>query len=46
MQFVQEKILVADDDESIIDLIALYLEKGGFQVIAARDDGEALSQVA
>lgn len=46
MQSVQEKILVADDDESIVDLIALYLEKEGFQVITARDGGEALSRVA
>ena len=46
MQSAQEKILVADDDESIVDLIALYLGKEGFAVITARDGEEALSQVA
>lgn len=38
----QGRILVADDDESIVELITLYLRKEGFEVIAAGDGGEAL----
>ncbi len=36
------KILIADDDDSIVELIALYLRKEGFEVITAGDGGEAL----
>ena len=36
MPAVQEKILVADDEESIVELIRLYLKKDGFTVITAR----------
>lgn len=36
------KILVADDDENILELVELYLKKDGFQVATARDGGEAL----
>ena len=38
----QGRILVADDDESIVELITLYLQKDGFKVIAAGDGDEAL----
>jgi len=41
-----QKILVADDDENIVELISLYLRKEGFAVIAARDGGEALQKIA
>lgn len=39
------KILVADDDENILELVELYLKKDGFQVITARDGGEAIIKV-
>lgn len=45
MPFIQGKILVADDDESIVELITLYLRKDGFDVITARDGGEALRKI-
>jgi DNA-binding response OmpR family regulator len=35
-------ILVVDDDPKIVSLICLYLEREGFQTIAAHDGGEAL----
>jgi two-component system response regulator ResD len=46
MPFIQGKILVADDDESIVELITLYLRKDGFDVITARDGGEALRKIS
>jgi two-component system response regulator ResD len=36
------KVLVVDDEESVRELIELYLKKEGFQVIQARDGKEAL----
>ena len=37
------RILVADDEKEIADLVALYLEKDGYQVAEASDGREALS---
>jgi two-component system response regulator ResD len=36
------KVLVVDDEESVRELIQLYLRKDGFEVIHARDGKEAL----
>jgi two-component system alkaline phosphatase synthesis response regulator PhoP len=36
------KILVVDDDRSIVDLVRLYLERDGYQVLVAYDGLEAL----
>lgn len=36
------KILVADDDKNICELLRLYLEKEGFEVILANDGADAL----
>lgn len=36
------KILVAEDDESIVDLLKLYLENEGYEVYAASDGLQAL----
>ena len=36
------KVLVVDDDKKIVDLIRLYLEKDGFQVLAAHDGRSGL----
>jgi DNA-binding response OmpR family regulator len=35
-------ILVADDDEHIVELVSLYLKRAGYQVEAALDGNEAL----
>ncbi|MCD8195439.1 MAG: response regulator transcription factor, partial [Coprobacillus sp.] len=35
------KILVVEDEESILNLIATILERNGYEVIKARDGGEA-----
>ncbi len=40
------KILVADDDKNICELLRLYLEKEGYTVAIANDGEEALSQFA
>ncbi|MEW5784692.1 MAG: response regulator transcription factor [Bacillota bacterium] len=45
MQAGQDKILIVDDDDSILELITLYLRKDGFEVISARDGGEALQKI-
>ncbi len=39
---MQEKILVIEDEENIIDLIKLYLSNEGFQVEGVSDGGKAL----
>jgi len=36
------KILVVDDDRNIVDLVRLYLERDGYQVLVAYDGLEAL----
>lgn len=40
------KILVVDDEQKIIELVSLYLEKDGFSVIAAGDGEKALELTA
>jgi len=37
------KILVADDDENIAELLRLYLEKEGYSVVIANDGEEAIN---
>lgn len=37
-----KKILVVDDDVNICELLRLYLEKDGFEVVVANDGNEAL----
>ncbi len=44
-QFAGEKILVADDEEVIVDLTALLLRGRGFEVLTAYDGAECLDQV-
>jgi len=36
------KILVVDDDKKIVELVALYLKKDGYQVLAAYDGQQAI----
>ena len=41
----QETILVVDDEQNIVELARMYLEKEGFQVAVARDGAQALEAV-
>ncbi|MCL2014415.1 MAG: response regulator transcription factor [Oscillospiraceae bacterium] len=43
---MSEKILVVDDDQHICDLLRLYLEKEGYEVITANDGEAALTMFA
>ena len=36
------KIMVVDDDKNICELLRLYLEKEGYQVVIANDGKEAV----
>ena len=36
------KILVVDDDQNICELLRLYIEKEGFEVVIANDGRKAL----
>ncbi|MDP9352153.1 MAG: response regulator transcription factor [Chloroflexota bacterium] len=40
------KILIADDDADLLDILAFSLRREGFKVVSARDGREALAQVA
>lgn len=42
----QEKILIVDDEEHIIELVELYLGKEGYRVISAVEGEEAVSRFA
>lgn len=39
---MQRKILIVDDDKKTVDLIRLYVERDGYQVLVAYDGQEAL----
>ncbi len=39
-----EKILVVDDDTNICELLRLYLEKDGYEVVIANNGGEAVKK--
>ena len=41
---LMDKILVADDDLNICELLRLYLEKEGFEVVMAHDGEEAVAK--
>ena len=41
---MMDKILVADDDLNICELLRLYLEKEGFEVVMAHDGEEAVAR--
>lgn len=45
-QSPQDLILVADDDEHIVELLGLYLRRAGYKVEAAYDGDEALRKTA
>ncbi|MDZ4277920.1 MAG: response regulator transcription factor, partial [Dehalococcoidia bacterium] len=39
-------VLVADDDEHIVELVSMYLQRAGYRVAAARDGDETLRRIA
>ncbi len=39
------RVLVADDDQKVVDVMKLYLERDGYQVITACDGGKTLQAV-
>lgn len=40
-----KKILIADDEKDIVDLISMYLEREGYETVGARDGLEALEKI-
>ena len=38
------KVLIADDEADIIEIISFHLNKAGYQVIVARDGSEAIEK--
>ena len=38
------KILVVDDDINICELLRLYIEKDGYEVVIANDGGQAVTK--
>ncbi len=44
MKMVMGKILVVDDDINICELLRLYIEKEGFEVVIANDGGQAITK--
>lgn len=42
MNTLQNKILIADDNEDITDILSAYIEKEGYEAIVAKDGEEAL----
>ncbi|CAM2785263.1 response regulator transcription factor [Salinicoccus roseus] len=38
------KVLIVEDDPTIVELLALYLEKSGYGILVARDGEEGLAK--
>ncbi|WP_162618634.1 response regulator [Pedobacter yulinensis] len=43
---MNKKILVCDDDEGILEMMELFLEDAGYEVIAVRESVNVLSEAA
>lgn len=43
---MKKRLLIVEDNERLLRVIAVYLEKSGYEVMTARDAGEALIQLA
>ena len=39
------KILLADDDPDVIEVVSMILEEEGYEIVAAGDGGEALEKI-
>ena len=39
------RILIADDEQSIVDLLTIYLEREGYECLRAEDGEEALAKI-
>jgi two-component system response regulator VicR len=42
---MSKKILMADDDPEVVDVISILLEDEGYEMITAKDGGEALNKI-
>ncbi len=42
---MQKKILLADDDPDVVEVITMLLEDEGYEVITAKDGAEALEKI-
>ncbi len=40
-----KKVLLADDDPDVIEVVSMLLEEEGYDVITAKDGGEALEKI-
>lgn len=40
-----KKILLADDDPDVVDVISMLLEDEGYEIVTARDGAEALEKI-
>jgi len=42
---MQKKILLADDDPDVVEVISMLLEDEGYEVVTAKDGAEALEKI-
>ncbi len=42
---MEKKILLADDDPDVIEVVSMLLEEEGYEIITARDGAEALEKI-
>lgn len=42
---MDRKILLADDDPDVVEVVSMILEEGGYEIVTARDGAEALEKV-
>lgn len=42
---MQKKILLADDDPDVVEVVSILLEDEGYEVVTARDGAEALEKI-
>lgn len=43
---MKKRLLIVEDNARLLDVIAVYLEKAGFEIMKARDGGDALLRLA
>lgn len=42
---MERKILLADDDPDVIEIVSMLLEDEGYEIVAAKDGAEALEKI-